>query len=106
MSNEAGRTIAITLEPDHPACAGHFPGNPVIPGAVLLDRIVCGIAAAYNLEGCGGEIGNAKFLTPVRPGDTLEIRCETLSPGEVRFECLQAGKKALSGVLRLPVPQA
>jgi 3-hydroxymyristoyl/3-hydroxydecanoyl-(acyl carrier protein) dehydratase len=106
MPHEAGRTIAITLAPDHPACAGHFPGNPIVPGAVLLDRIVCGIAAAYNLAGRGGEISNAKFLTPVRPGDALEIRCETLTPGEVRFECLQAGKKALSGVLRLPAAQA
>ena len=92
---------ALALASDHPACAGHFPGNPIIPGAVLLDEVVRVITTAYNLEDQGGEIRSAKFLLPIRPGDRLDLRWDVVSSHEVKFECLQAGKRALSGVLQL-----
>jgi 3-hydroxymyristoyl/3-hydroxydecanoyl-(acyl carrier protein) dehydratase len=33
------RTI-LRLPADHPSVEGHFPGNPIFPGAVLLDEIL------------------------------------------------------------------
>lgn len=53
----------------HPCFAGHFPGNPLVPGALLLSWV-----AAHFRVASGGEvvaIKNAKFLRPVRPGDKL-----------------------------------
>jgi 3-hydroxymyristoyl/3-hydroxydecanoyl-(acyl carrier protein) dehydratase len=41
--NDAFRT-ALRIEAAHPALAGHFPGNPVVPGVVLLERV----AAAWR----------------------------------------------------------
>jgi 3-hydroxymyristoyl/3-hydroxydecanoyl-(acyl carrier protein) dehydratase len=94
--------ITLRFASPHPACAGHFPGNPIIPGAVLLDEIVRGIAAAYKVGDQAGEIRSAKFLRPVRPGDMVDVQWDVVSPSqEVRFECLQAGKRALSGILKL-----
>lgn len=54
----------------HPAFPGHFPGSPVVPGALLL-------AAALDALGRGGagtRILSAKFLHPVGPDETIEVR--------------------------------
>lgn len=88
---------------DHPTAAGHFPGNPIIPGALLLDEVLLAIA-----EGEGRTVGAcviraAKFLHPVRPGDKIVIRWETQPVGETRFECLLLDPEriALSGTAQL-----
>jgi hypothetical protein len=55
--------------------AGHFPGQPVLPGVCMLK------AAAVTLEDWHGfaikaiEVRKARFLSPIDPGQTLEIKC-------------------------------
>lgn len=90
---------------DHPTTAGHFPGNPVIPGAILLDVIVTAITAstpgATSGADCGAvgpcRIGSAKFLHPVRPGDRMVIRWQTSPAGDARFTATVDGRPVLSG---------
>src|SRR4051812_28539408 len=69
----------------HPSAEGHFPGNPIIPGAVLLREVLAAIAPATPVE-----ILWAKFHVPVRPGNTIEIEWATAAD-EVRFRCSIAG---------------
>ena len=94
---------------DHPTAAGHFPGNPVIPGAILLDVIVTAITASTlgATPGADGgadggaagpcRIGSAKFLHPVRPGDRMVIRWQTSPAGDARFTATVDGRPVLSG---------
>jgi 3-hydroxyacyl-[acyl-carrier-protein] dehydratase len=82
---------------DHPTAAGHFPGNPIIPGAVLLDEVLSAMAAG----GAGFcRIRSAKFLQPVRPGDRILIRWQEMPSGQAKFECLllDPERLALSGL--------
>jgi len=90
----------LRFDVNHPSAAGHFPGNPIIPGALLLDEVVRAIA-----DGEAGDIAirSVKFLLPVRPGDGVELQWERDADGETRFECriLEGGGLALVGSLRL-----
>jgi acyl-coenzyme A synthetase/AMP-(fatty) acid ligase len=81
--------------PDHPTGPGHFPGNPIIPGALLLDRML----DAMGRSGIDRqEVRVAKFLHPVRPGDAVTFRWRE-TERDVCFECVlsASGEVALSG---------
>jgi predicted LPLAT superfamily acyltransferase len=89
----------LKIEAGHPALTGHFPGVPVLPGVVLLDEIL----RAVEQTGGGGvrwTVGAAKFLKPVRPGETLTLECEPLPNGSMRFAFSSAGRPVANGVLR------
>jgi 3-hydroxymyristoyl/3-hydroxydecanoyl-(acyl carrier protein) dehydratase len=85
----------------HPSAEGHFPGNPIIPGAVLLREVVSAISAGNADSGC--EIRSAKFHQPVRPGDTLVIRWTAAADRDIRFSCSIDGTQlpVVTGSLRL-----
>lgn len=54
----------------HPAYEGHFPGNPVVPGALLLHWVCRAVEDIYDGHQVLA-INTIKFLAPVRPGDAL-----------------------------------
>jgi 3-hydroxyacyl-[acyl-carrier-protein] dehydratase len=91
--------------PDHPAGAGHFPGNPVIPGALLLDEIVRAIVGLEPMPRV--DVRVVKFQNPVRPGDRIRIAWHE-SRGETQFECAlpDSNTIAATGTLRLSRPPA
>jgi 3-hydroxyacyl-[acyl-carrier-protein] dehydratase len=77
-----GNTATLLVPEHHPAFDGHFPGAPLLPGVVLLDEMLHLIPGA----GAGWTISSAKFLHPVRPGDSLTLEYESpLANGSVRF---------------------
>lgn len=90
----------IHIATDHPAFAGHFPGAPIVPGVVLLDAAV---HALQQLMGRAGacQIGAAKFLSPVGPGETLTITLDMTPTGGARFEITSAGRKVATGTFVL-----
>jgi 3-hydroxymyristoyl/3-hydroxydecanoyl-(acyl carrier protein) dehydratase len=85
-----------SLPADHPAAQGHFPGNPIIPGAVLLSETVRMIEAALGRSLSPLRIGRAKFPHPARPGDQLHVTFTDI-PGAIRFECAVGAKTVLAG---------
>jgi 3-hydroxymyristoyl/3-hydroxydecanoyl-(acyl carrier protein) dehydratase len=90
-------TLDVAL--DHPAFAGHFPGMPILPGALLLDEALCVIEQDRNLDLTRWQVTAAKFLEAVRPGDSLAIEHSTASDGTLRFAVRIAERTALSGIL-------
>jgi 3-hydroxyacyl-[acyl-carrier-protein] dehydratase len=91
--------IRLHIAADHPAFAGHFPGQPLLPGVSLLAEVLEAIlddTALAALVGDSPRIGAAKFLAPVRPGTTLTVH---LAGGErgVRFEVKDGERIAASG---------
>ncbi len=94
--------LELQFAANHPCGAGHFPGNPIIPGALLLDEALACIAenlACNDLAWNGvWQVKSAKFPQPVRPGDTVHINYTQTANGEIRFECTVSGNKVMSGI--------
>ena len=95
----ASSTLIIAA--DHPALAGHFPGVPILPGVLLLDEALRAVEQ-HEAGPARWRIGRAKFLKPVRPGETLLLEHERLPNGSVHFAISSAGRPVAEGSL-LPV---
>ena len=94
---EAGwSSVLHCFDNAHPTAAGHFPGNPIIPGALLLDHALRAIGTDV-----GTEVQVVKFLRPVRPGDAVSIRWRR-DGALMQVECWVGDERALSGVVRAP----
>jgi 3-hydroxymyristoyl/3-hydroxydecanoyl-(acyl carrier protein) dehydratase len=89
--------IERLFQPDHPAAQGHFPGNPIIPGAVLLSETIMAIEHGLSASLAPFQIISAKFLQPARPGDRVLIEFSRSAGGEIRFACTVGGRPVLTG---------
>ena len=97
------RETTLTIPPEHPAFAGHFPGMPVVPGVVLLDAALYAIQCDLGIPAGACRIAAVKFLHPVGPGATLIIRHKTLDNGCIQFEILDGPTKVASGHGVVPI---
>ena len=81
-----GSTTTLLIPAQHPAFDGHFPGAPLLPGVLLLDEVLRSVEAAHRRPPAGWRIATAKFLHPVRPGETLTFALERpQANGTIRF---------------------
>lgn len=77
---------SLRIDAAHPALAGHFPGRPVVPGVVMLERVA---AALRDWRGERVEKLNAKFLQPLLPDEEAVIELHEHG-AEVRFTVTRA----------------
>ncbi len=69
-----------TLRPDTDFLAGHFPGEPVMPGVIIIEALAqTGALAVLSEPSSRGKLAlfagieRAKFRRPVKPGETLDL---------------------------------
>ena len=100
---------SMQIAHDHPAFAGHFPGQPLLPGVLLLAQVLEAALADPALIGRLGDaprLSNAKFLSPVRPGDRIEMTFDTASNLRLGFEVRCGERLAASGQFELKAARA
>lgn len=69
----------FTIDAGHPSLPGHFPGRPVVPGVVLLDRVFAAIEAAHGPL-VATRLPQVKFLQPLLPGQAARVELDGASP--------------------------
>jgi 3-hydroxyacyl-[acyl-carrier-protein] dehydratase len=71
---------------NEPQFQGHFPGNPVFPGVLMIEGMAQ-TAGVLCIAATGAQpksvffltIDKAKFRKPVRPGDTIEYHMDRIA---------------------------
>ena len=95
-------------------CAGHFPGNPIMPGVKMVEALAqCGAVAVLSQPENRGKlalfagIDDVRFKRIVRPGEVLELSCQVeavrgpVGRGKVRASV--GGELAVRGTLTFAV---
>jgi 3-hydroxyacyl-[acyl-carrier-protein] dehydratase len=92
---------SLSFAAGHPVFAGHFPGQPIVPGVLLLDAAVHAVQQALATGGASPscQINAAKFLSPVAPGEVLSLSWSGIGKGQVRFDIAGPGRQVATGVL-------
>jgi len=92
--------VHIRVPLNHPSYAGHFPGDPIVAGVLLLDLIVEALG-----RGAPRLIRSVKFHGVVRPGDAFTLRYR--AGGEaLQFRGVDGERLLLEGTLSFGVTPA
>jgi 3-hydroxyacyl-[acyl-carrier-protein] dehydratase len=97
-------------------CAGHFPGNPIMPGVKMVEALAqAGAVAVLVQEENRGKlalfagIDDVRFKRLVRPGDELTLECsleQVRGPiGRGKARATVDGELAVRGTLTFAVEQ-
>lgn len=106
-----------------PHFVGHFPGDPIMPGVLIVESMaqLAGITAGLSMSGALGPgerqaaptrnylacVKRMRFLRPVRPGDQLELSAarasSTARAVEFNVKAKVAGRIAAGGQLILAI---
>ena len=90
---------------DHPSFAGHFPGNPVVAGVLLVDAVVAAAEARLGRPVSVARLPLVKFLTPLQPGQEARLELEFMGP-QVEFTVTRGAVAVARGRLVTEVPPA
>jgi 3-hydroxymyristoyl/3-hydroxydecanoyl-(acyl carrier protein) dehydratase len=92
------RERTACVAPDHPSLAGHFLGDPLVPGVVILQHVQAALEA--ELHGCRlTGFTRVKFLRPLRPGQPFVVSLERRSVDRAVFVCHSQGEPIARGQL-------
>ena len=96
--------VSDCIAETHPSLVGHFPGDPVVPGVLLLARVAH--AAAPLVDAPLAAIPTAKFHAPLRPGEHFDIELTAEGETSVGFRVRRAELLVASGMLRFGARRA
>ena len=91
---ENGRTWRIALNNAHPIFQAHFAGNPIMPGACIVQLIKELTSDYYSRTFFTRTVKNMKFLQAINPIESPEISVN------LTFERKEEGCVAVSAFLK------
>ncbi len=98
MTAAATFTQACCIDAAHPAMPGHFPGQPLVPGVVLLEQVAVALRAWRQQRMTS--VLEAKFIAPLLPAQPARVcLTEMIGSMRVRFEIQRDGMLLARGVV-------
>jgi 3-hydroxyacyl-[acyl-carrier-protein] dehydratase len=114
---EPGKRVVARKTVTEADCAGHFPGNPIMPGVKMVEALAqTGAVAVLSQEENRGKIAlfagidDVRFKRIVRPGEELTLECdlETVRGpiGKGKARASVGGELAVRGTLTFAVDRS
>jgi 3-hydroxyacyl-[acyl-carrier-protein] dehydratase len=111
---EPGARVVARKRVTEADCAGHFPGNPIMPGVKMVEALAqAGAVAVLSQEENRGKlalfagIDDVRFKRIVRPGDELTLTCDLEAlrgpVGRGKARATVGGELAVRGTLTFAV---
>ena len=82
--------VALEFDAAHPIFAGHFPGQPVVPGACMLQMVKEMLGDALKSPSHLKKADHLKFIAPIDPNmaDELEMK--------LTYKAVEAGLQVIA----------
>jgi 3-hydroxymyristoyl/3-hydroxydecanoyl-(acyl carrier protein) dehydratase len=92
--------IPFQIPEQHACYSGHFPGNPIVPGALLLQWLLAQVRDSIDAGDDITAVSSAKFIASLKPGDHCEFQFD-YQPGDrkLRVSCSTQTAIACNAVL-------
>lgn len=93
--SEFAHTLCIGA--GHPALPGHFPGEPLVPGVILLEQVALALRGWRQQR--MSRVLEAKFMAPLRPGELAQIHLSDADGTRIRFRIERNGSLLARGLV-------
>ncbi len=96
---------SFQIKKDHPSLEGHFPGNPIVPGVVILDEVASIILqqnSGFKVTG----FSSVKFLQPLVAEQQVSVQIEdkvvaSTGHSKIKFSMYDSGELMAQGEIKL-----
>jgi len=88
------------IDSAHPSIPGHFPGNPIVPGAVIIENVI----EAFCKLDCSKKVtslSTVKFLKPIATKQKVIVNFRSISTELISFECTSSDEISVVGRFKI-----
>ena len=71
----------------HPSIPGHFPGNPIVPGAVIIENVIKAFSRLDDSREIAS-LSTVKFIKPIGVNQKVDVNFLSISTELISFECV------------------
>jgi 3-hydroxyacyl-[acyl-carrier-protein] dehydratase len=70
--------LRLMVPGHHPALPGHFPGQAIVPGVLLLDQLITQLGTKLHRAAVG--LKRVKFTSALLPEEIAHVDCDVAGP--------------------------